>query len=172
MTERKNVVTFKGGAITLVGSEIKAGDKAPAFTAVSGELSPVSLSDYEGKIVIVIAVPSVDTGVCDTEVRRFNKEAANLNADTVILTISKDLPFAQNRWCGAAGIDRVKCLSDYKDEDFGPNYGTLIKELHLLTRACFVIDKTGTVVHAQYVPEVTSEPDYEAVIKAAKAAAV
>lgn len=170
MTERNNVITFKGGPMTLIGPEIRVGDTAPSFTAVSNDMSPSTLADYAGKVVVVVAVPSLDTSVCDTEVRRFNSEAANLSGDVVVLTVSMDLPFAQARWCGAAGVEGVKCLSDYKDVSFGNAFGVLIKELHLLTRACFVIDKKGKVVHAQYVPEVTDEPDYGAVIQAAKAA--
>ncbi len=162
------MITFKGSPVTLTGPEIKAGDTAPDFTVTNNDLSPSTLADYEGKVIILIAVPSLDTGVCDTEVRRFNKEVVNLSKDVVVLTISMDLPFAQSRWCAAAGIESVKCLSDYKNASFGTAFGTLIKELHLLTRACFVIDKTGQVVHAQYVPEVTDEPDYTSVIEAAK----
>ncbi len=170
MIERKNAVVFKGGPVTLIGPAIKVGDKAPVFSITAMDLSPVSLADYAGKVVIIVAVPSIDTSVCDMEVRRFNAEAGNLSDDIVILTISMDLPFAQSRWCGAAGVTAVKCLSDYKDASFGKAFGVLIKELHLLARSCFVVDKKGIITHAQYVPEVTHEPDYESVIKAAKAA--
>ncbi len=170
MTERKDVITFKGSPMTLIGPEIRVGDTAPAFTAVSNDMSPATLADYADKVVIVLAVPSLDTSVCDTEVRRFNSEASNLSGDVVVLTVSMDLPFTQARWCGAAGVEGVKCLSDYKDVSFGNAFGVLVRELHLLARACFVIDKKGKVVHAQYVPEMTDEPDYGAVIQAAKAA--
>lgn len=169
MQERSGIITFKGNPMTLVGPALNVGDKAPAFTAVDTGLAPVSLADFSGKIKIISAVPSLDTPVCDTETRRFNQEAAALPDNTVLLTVSMDLPFAQKRWCGAAGIDRVKTLSDYRDRAFGLAYGVLIKELMLLSRVIFVIDSTDTIRYIQIVPEVTSEPDYAAVLAAAKA---
>lgn len=169
MQERSGIITFKGNPMTLVGSALNVGDKAPAFTAVDTGLAPVSLADFSGKIKIISAVPSLDTPVCDTETRRFNQEAAALPDNVVLLTVSMDLPFAQKRWCGAAGIDRVKTLSDYRDRAFGLAYGVLIKELMLLSRVIFVIDSTDTIRYIQIVPEVTSEPDYAAVLAAAKA---
>jgi thioredoxin-dependent peroxiredoxin len=169
MKERSGIITFKGNPFTLLGPELKAGDKAPDFAVVDNGLAPVSLANSAGKIRIISSVPSLDTPVCDTETRRFNQEAAGLPGDVAVLTISLDLPFAQKRWCGAAGIDKVTTLSDYRDRSFGQNYGVLIKELLLLTRAIFVIDAQDVVRYIQIVPEVTSEPDYDAVIAAAKA---
>jgi len=168
MNERSGIITFKGNPFTLLGPQLKAGDKAPNFAVVDNGLAPVSLASSAGKIRIISSVPSLDTPVCDTETRRFNQEAAGLPGDVVVLTISLDLPFAQKRWCGAAGIDKVMTLSDYRERSFGQNYGVLIKELLLLTRAIFVIDAQDVIRYIQIVPEVTSEPDYAAVIVAAK----
>lgn len=160
-------VTFKGNPVTLVGPELKVGDKAPDFAVVDNTLAPVSLATYQGKVKIVSAVPSLDTPVCDTETRRFNQEAAKLPGDVVVLTVSCDLPFAQKRWCGAAGIERVVTLSDYRERSFAQAYGVLIDELKLLSRSIFVIDKNDVIRYIQHVPEVTQEPDYEAVLRAA-----
>lgn len=168
MQERNGIITFKGNPMTLLGPAVAVGEKAPEFRVVDTSLTPRGLSDYAGKIKIISAVPSLDTPVCDTETRRFNAEAANLSEETVVLTISLDLPFAQKRWCGAAGIDRVTTLSDYQDRSFASAYGLLIKELKLLTRAVFVIDRNDVVRYLQIVPEVTGEPDYQAVLAAAK----
>jgi thiol peroxidase len=154
--------------MTLLGPEIKAGEKAPDFRVVDTGLAPVSLSDFRGKVKIISAVPSLDTPVCDTETRRFNQEAAGLPGNFVILTVSLDLPFAQKRWCAAAGIDKVRTLSDYQDRSFASAYGVLIKELKLLSRSIFVVDGNDTVRYVQHVPEVTQEPDYAAVLSAAK----
>lgn len=161
-------ITFKGNPMTLVGPELKVGDAAPDFAVVDGTLSAVNLASYQGKVKIISAVPSLDTPVCDTETRRFNQEAAGLPGDVAVLTISLDLPFAQKRWCGAAGIDKVITLSDYRDRSFGLAYGALIDELKLLARAIFVIDRGNVIRYIQFVPEVTQEPDYAAVIAAAK----
>ncbi len=169
MQERSGIITFKGNPMTLIGPALAVGDKAPAFTSIDTGLAPVSLADFAGKIKIISTVPSLDTPVCDTETRRFNQEAAALPENIVLLTVSMDLPFAQKRWCGAAGIERVKTLSDYRDRSFGLSYGVLIKELMLLSRVIFVIDATDTIRYIQVVPEVTSEPDYAAVLTAAKA---
>ena len=167
--ERTGIITFKGNPMTLIGPELKVGDKAPDFSVVDNGLAPVTLASSSGKVRIISAVPSLDTPVCDTETRRFNQEAANLPGEVAVLTISLDLPFAQKRWCGAAGIDRVTTLSDYQTRSFGKNYGVLIKELLLLSRTIFVIDANDTIRYIQRVTEVTSEPDYAAVIAAAKA---
>jgi len=168
MSERTGIITFKGNPLTLVGPELKVGDKAPAFTVVDNGLAAKTLADYAGKVKIISSVPSLDTPTCDTETRRFNQEAAGLPGNVVVLTISLDLPFAQARWCGAAGIDKVVTLSDYRDRSFGNAYGVLIKELLLLGRAIFVIDADDVIRYIQIVPEVASEPDYVAVIEAAK----
>jgi thiol peroxidase len=169
--ERKAAVTMRGNPLTLVGPELKPGQKAPAFTATGKGLAPASLDQFKGKVRIISAVPSIDTPVCDAETRRFNEEAGKLSGDVQILTISMDLPFAQARWCGAAGVDKVTMLSDYKSAEFGEKYGALIKELHLLARAVFVVDKNDTVTHVEYVKEVANHPDYEAALNAAKKAA-
>lgn len=162
-------VTFKGNSVTLLGQEVKVGDQAPSFTVLANDLSPVTLEDSKGTVRLISVVPSLDTGVCDQQTRRFNEEAANLDGVT-ILTVSVDLPFAQKRWCGAAGIDRVQTVSDHRELSFGEAYGVAIKELRLLARAVFVVDKNDKVVYAEYVPEVTDHPNYEAALEAAKAA--
>jgi len=164
MKERTDVVTFQGNPLTLLGDAIEVGQKAPDFEAVANDLTPIKLSDYAGKTLIISVVPSLDTPVCDTQTRTFNKKASDLDDNVVVLTLSVDLPFAQGRWCGAAEIDRVHTLSDYKDLAFGMAYGLVIKELRLLTRAVLVVDKTGIVQYIQVVNEVTNEPDYQAVL--------
>ena len=168
MSERKGLVTMKGNPVTLVGNEIKAGDKVPNFSIVANDLSVVTLDNFKGKKLIISAVPSLDTGICDKETKRFNQEAPQLGQDTLILTISMDLPFAQKRWCGAANVANVKTFSDHREASFGKAYGALIKELHLLARVIFVIDSTGVVRYVQLVKEITTEPDYDAVLDAAK----
>ncbi len=168
MEERPGAVTFMGNPLTLVGPEIRVGDKAPDFSVVNNELKHVKLDDFEGKIKIICSVPSLDTPVCDTEARRFNLEATDLPDSVVVLTISMDLPFAQKRWCGAAGIDKVATLSDYQDRSFANAYGVLIKELKLMGRCIFVVDAYDTVRYVQLVKEITSEPDYGAVLDAVK----
>jgi thiol peroxidase len=168
MSERKGIITFQGNPLTLVGPEVKVGDTAPDFRVVNNGLAPVTLADYAGKIKVLSAVPSLDTPVCDVETRRFNKEAAALPATVAVLTISMDLPFAQARWCGAAGIDRVTTLSDYQDRSFAAAYGVLIGELKLLARAIFVVDASDIIRYIQIVPEIASEPDYDAVLAAVK----
>ena len=168
MNERAGMITMRGNPLTLIGQEIKPGNPAPDFELLDNELTPVRLSSFRGKVVIISAVPSLDTPVCDMETRRFNSEAANLSEDIVILTISMDLPFAQKRWCGAAGVDKVVTLSDHRDAEFGKAYGVLIKELRLLARAVFVVDAEGVVRYVQLVREIAEEPDYDAVISAAK----
>jgi len=169
--ERKGAVTMRGNPMTLVGPEIKPGQKAPGFTAVGKGLAQVALDQFKGKVKIISAVPSVDTPVCDMETRRFNEEASKLPGDVQIVTISMDLPFAQARWCGATGVDKVTMLSDYQRGEFGEKYGAMIKELHLLARAVFVVDKNDNVTHVEYFKEVANQPNYDAVLEAARKAA-
>jgi len=159
VTERTGVVTFQGMPLTLVGDGLSAGAKAPDFSLLDNDLGPVSLSDYKGKVCLL---------VCDMETRRFNEEASGLGAAIAVVGVSMDLPFAQKRWCGAAGIEQVKTLSDHLHASFGEAYGVLVKELRLLARAVFVIDQEGTVRYEQIVGEMVNEPDYEAALSAAK----
>ncbi|MEI0531382.1 thiol peroxidase [Brachyspira pilosicoli] len=160
-------ITFQGGEVHLEGVSLVEGAKAPDFTGVKTDLSPWSLKDAGDTVKIISSVPSLDTPVCDVQTKRFNKEASSLKGVTVV-TVSLDLPFAQARWCAAANANSHIVLSDYAERDFGKKFGTLIKELKLLTRAVFVLDKNNVVKYVQYVPEITHEPDYEAAIKAAK----
>ncbi len=169
--ERKGAVTMRGNPLTLVGPEIKAGQKAPNFAVVGKGLQPATLDSFKGKVKIITTVPSLDTPVCDAETRRFNEEAGKLPGDVQILSVSMDLPFAQARWCGAAGVDKVTTLSDFQKADFGEKYGVLIKELHLLARTVFVVDKNDDVTYAEYVKEVANQPDYEKALEAARKAA-
>jgi thiol peroxidase len=170
MKERAGLVTLKGNKVTLVGNEVKVGEKAPDVELVANDLSAAKLSALlKGKIGIISSVPSLDTPVCDTETRRFNQEATGLGKDVVILTVSMDLPFAQSRWCGAAGIKNLQTLSDHREAAFGTSYGVLIKELRLLARAIFVVDKQGTIRYIQLVKEIATEPDYQAALAAVKA---
>ncbi|WP_066063489.1 thiol peroxidase [Neobacillus soli] len=162
-------VTFKGKPVTLLGNEVKVGDKAPNFSALANDLSAVTLNDTKGQVRLLTSVPSLDTGVCDAEIRRFN-ESANSLGNVKILTVSCDLPFAQKRWCAAGGIENVQTLSDHRDLSFGEAYGVAIQELRLLTRAVFVVDSSDTVVYVEYVSEATDHPNYEAALEAAKAA--
>ncbi|MCR8643896.1 thiol peroxidase [Paenibacillus sp. N1-5-1-14] len=166
--ERNDVSTFKGAPLTLVGPELKVGDQAPDFTVNKNLLTEATLADYAGKVKLISVVPSLDTGVCDAQTRRFNEEAANLGENVAILTISADLPFAQARWCGAAGIDKVETLSDYKTNSFGLAYGVLIKEFQLDMRSIFVIDANNTIQYVEYLSEMTEHPNYEAAIEAVK----
>jgi len=168
MSERTGIVTAGGNPVTLVGDEIKVGDRAPDFEVVDNDMKPVRFSSFGGKVRIVASVPSLDTAVCDMETRRFNTEAAGLGGDVQILTISMDLPFAQKRWCGAAGVTQVTVLSDHRAVEFGHAYGVLIKETRLLARAVFVIDRDGVVRYVQIVDETSHEPDYDAALTAAK----
>lgn len=168
MKERKGVITMKGQPLTLVGKEVIVGVQAPDFEVLANDLSAVKLSSYRGKVCIISSVPSLDTSVCDIMTRRFNQEAVNLGDNVVVLTVSMDLPFAQKRWCGAAGVKNVKTLSDHRDASFGTAFGVLIKELRLLARAVFVVDKEGIVRYVQIVKELTNEPDYEAVLNVVK----
>jgi thiol peroxidase len=168
MSERSGLVTMKGNPVTLVGNPVKVGDRAPEFAVVDNGMKPTGLSAYRGKVVVISVVLSLDTGLCDAQTRRFNQEATELGNDVVVLTISMDLPFAQKRWCGAAGVERVVTLSDYQTASFGEAYGVLISGLRLLTRAVFVVDKGGTVRYVQLVPDTSMEPDYGAVLEAVR----
>jgi thiol peroxidase len=169
MIERAGIITMKGNPLTLVGKELKVGDLAPDFEVLDNDLAPVQFSSFRGKICVISSVPSLDTPVCDMETRRFNEEAGKLGADTQILTLSMDLPFAQKRWCGAAGVDKVITLSDHRDASFGTAYGALIKELRLLARIVYVVDGEGVIRYIQAVKEQTEEPDYNAVLEAVNA---
>jgi thioredoxin-dependent peroxiredoxin len=169
MEERAGVVTMRGNPLTLLGKELQQGDAAPDVELLDNDLSPVRLSSFQGKVCVVSSVPSLDTPVCDMETRRFNEEAGGLGEDVVIVTVSMDLPFAQKRWCGAAGVDRVVTLSDHREGSFGMEYGVLIKELRLLARCVFVLDRGGVVQYIQTVKEIAEEPDYKAVLDAVKA---
>ncbi|MDX8367522.1 thiol peroxidase [Cytobacillus sp. IB215665] len=162
-------ITFKGNPVTLLGNEVKVGDKAPDYTVLANDLSPVTLANSSGSVRLISVVPSVDTGVCDAQTRRFNEEVASLD-NVQVLTVSVDLPFAQKRWCGASGIDNVVTLSDHRDLSFGEAYGAVIKELRLLARAVFVIDSNDNITYVEYVSEGTNHPNYEAAIEAVKAA--
>jgi len=166
--ERKGAVTFKGNPMTLIGPELARGASAPEFQVLAQDLSPVSLASSRGKVRLISVVPSLDTGICDAQTKRFNEEAAKMPAGIEILTISMDLPFAQKRWCGASNVDRIQVLSDHREASFGLAYGTLIKELRLLSRAIFVVDANGTVQYVEYVPEVASHPNYDAALAAVR----
>lgn len=166
----KRTVTMQGRPVTLVGDEMKVGTPAPDFKVTDNDMLPMKFSRvYGGKVAVVIAVPSLDTPVCDLEARRFNKEAEALGPDVGVLVVSMDLPFAQKRWCGAAGVKAVRTFSDYQKAEFGKSWGVLIKELRLLARAVFIVDKDGIVKYAQLVPEVAKEPDYDEVLTALRA---
>jgi thioredoxin-dependent peroxiredoxin len=169
MGERTGSVTFKGQPLTLLGREIKVGQKAPEAELVANDLSIVKPSALGlGKVCILTSVPSLDTPICDLQTRRFNEEAGKLGDQLAVLTVSMDLPFAQKRWCGAAGAGHVHTLSDHRKAAFGQAYGVLIKDLHLLARAVFVLDKQGVIRYVEVVKEVASEPDYSAALNAAR----
>lgn len=168
MEERKGVITFGGNPLTLLGAELKIGSQAPQFTLQANDLSQKKLSDYAGKALIISVVPSLDTGVCDAQTKRFNQEAGALGDHVKILTVSCDLPFAQGRWCGAAGVSNLETLSDHMNLNFGLGYGVAIKELRLLARAVFVLDKNHKVVYSEIVPEATHEVNFAAALEAAK----
>ncbi|QJC51590.1 thiol peroxidase [Paenibacillus albicereus] len=161
--------SFKGNPITLVGPELQAGDKAPAFTLNKSLVDTATLGDYAGKVKLISVVPSIDTGVCDAQTRRFNEEAAKLGDNVAVLTVSADLPFAQARWCGAAGIDKVVLLSDYKGNEFGQAYGVYIKEFGLDMRSIFVLDADDTIRYVEVLGEMTEHPNYEAAVEAVRA---
>jgi thiol peroxidase len=166
MEERSGIVTFQGNPLTLMGKELKVGDPGADFEVLGNDLSPVRFSSFRGKVCVISSVPSLDTPVCDMETRRFNEEAGKLGTDVAILTISMDLPFAQKRWCGAAGVDKVVTLSDHRDAAFGEAYGVLIKELRLLARCIHVADREGIIRYIHLVKEITEEPDYDAILAA------
>ena len=166
--ERPGEVTFQGNPLTAIGPKLKVGDKAPDFQLLANDLSAVSLSDSAGKVRLISAVPSLDTPVCDMETRKFNAQLDALGDSVIGYTVSADLPFAQARWCGAAGIKRMRTLSDHRTMAFGDAYGTHIKELRLESRAVFVVDRGGVIGHVEYVKEITSEPDYETALKMLK----
>lgn len=166
--ERTGVATFKGNPITLIGPELKVGDQAPGFNLSKNLLEQATLSDYAGKVKLISVVPSLDTGVCDAQTRRFNEAASELGDDVIVLTISADLPFAQARWCGAAGVDRVVTLSDYRDNSFGKAYGVLIKEFVIDMRSIFVIDQNDVIQYVEYLPEMAEHPDYDKAVAAVK----
>jgi len=166
MTEAKNTITISGNPIALVGGGPGVGETAPDFEAIANDMSPFKLSELKGKVLVICSVGSV----CDTEVRKFNEHVTSLSDDVAVLVISMDLPFTQMRWCGAAGVKNVQTLSDHNKADFGNAYGVLIKELRLLARAVFVVDKKGVIRYIEVVDELSNEPDYEAALKAAKEA--
>lgn len=168
MAERNGVITGGGNPLTLTGNEVKVGETAPDFTVIDNDMQPAALSDYKGKVVVLTAVPSLDTGVCSIMTSKFNAEAGKLGDGVQVLTISMDLPFAQKRYCAAEGIENVKTLSDYQERDFGQKYGLIIAENKLLARAIYIVDKEGKIAYEQIVPEVSHEPDYDAVIEAVK----
>ncbi|WP_408007195.1 thiol peroxidase [Pseudalkalibacillus sp. A8] len=162
-------VTFKQKPVTLLGNEVRVGDTSPDFKVLANDMSPVTLQDTKGSVRLISVVPSIDTGVCDQQTRRFNEEAAKLD-NVKVLTVSVDLPMAQKRWCAAAGVENLQTLSDHRDLSFGKAYGVAIEELRLLTRAVFVVDSNDKVTYVEYVSEATDHPDYEAAIEAAKSA--
>lgn len=159
-------VKFGGNEVTLVGSQVKVGDKAPVFKATKNDLSEFNSEDYKGKVVVYSVVPSIDTGVCSIQARTFNEKATELGDDVVVVTISVDLPFAQGRFCAAEGIDRAEIVSDYKTREFGEKYGFLIDEFKLLARGVVVVDREGVIQYVEYVDEVTHEVNFEEAIKA------
>jgi len=164
--ERTGVITMKGKPLTLIGPDVRTGARAPAFSVLDGELNAVGLADFAGKVKIISVTPSLDTPVCDLQLRRFNREAASLPHNTVILNISMDLPFAITRFCTTAEIDRARALSDHREASFGTAYGVLIKELRLLARSIFIVDKDDIVRYKEIVPEQTNHPDYESALRA------
>ncbi|MBI2167309.1 MAG: thiol peroxidase [Candidatus Omnitrophica bacterium] len=159
--ERKGAATFKGNPLTLVGPELKKGDKAPSFQLLGNDLSAVTLENFKGKTKLISVVPSLDTPVCDLQTKRFNEEASRLPGNVAVLTVSADLPFAQARWCGAAHADKIKCLSDHRETSFGKAYGVLIRELRLLSRSIFVIGPDDRLKYVEYVKEITEHPKYD-----------
>ena len=164
-TSNQNI-TFKGEPLKVEGTSLKAGDELPNFQLVGTDMSAISQTQYRGKVLVVLSVPSVDTPVCDVELKRFNEEASSLSDAVEILAVSRDLPFAQSRWCASSDASRVRCASDYKERSFGKTYGVELPEMGLLARAVFVADENGTLVHVEYVPELSSEPDYAAALAA------
>lgn len=168
MADTQATVTHKGKPVTLVGTGPKVGEPAPDFEVLGNDMSAVKLSDFNGKVCVICSVTSLDTSVCDTEVRKFNEHATSLGDDVVVLVISMDLPFAQKRWCGAAGIKNVETLSDHRNAEFGNKYGVLIKELRLLARSVFIVDGKGIIRYIEIVNEIANEPDYKAALEAVR----
>ncbi|MDD3690017.1 MAG: thiol peroxidase [Synergistaceae bacterium] len=166
--ERNGITTMKGNPMTLIGPELKPGDKAPDFTVLDQTMAPKTLKDFDGKFKIISVTPSLDTPVCDLQIHWFNEDAANQPQDVAVLNISMDLPFAIKRFCATGGIDKAMALSDHRDASFGTNWGVLMKELRLLARSIFIVDKENVIRYVQIVPEQTAEPDYEAALKALK----
>ena len=167
-TERKGLVTMRGTPLVLQGTELRVGDQAPDFVVRDAQWRKVRLRDFKGKVILISAVPSLDTSVCSLQTKRFNEEAAHLPGDVEVLTVSQDLPFAQSRFCGAEGVQRIRVLSDHVEAKFGKAYGVLIKGMRLLARSVFVVDKDGRVAYVQIVPELTEHPDYEAALTVAR----
>jgi thiol peroxidase len=168
MKEREGLVTMKGEPLTLLGNDLKAGDVAPDCEVVGKDLKSVKLSSFQGKVCIISSLPSLDTSVCNIMTRKFNEDAAALGSDVVVLAISMDLPFAQDRWCVAADVKNVETFSDHRSASFGEAFGVLIKDLRLLARSVFVLDREGVIRYVEIVDELSSEPDYEVALKAAK----
>jgi len=166
--ERTGVATLKGNPMTLVGPQLNVGDKAPDFSLCKSLGEYVSLEDFAGKVKLISVIPSIDTGVCEAQTRQFNEAAAGLGDNVVVLTVSADLPFAQARWCGAAGVDRVVMLSDYKDNNFGLAYGVYIKEFALDMRSIFILDENNVIQYVEYLSEMTNHPNYDAAVAAVK----
>lgn len=170
MRETKNVATHSGNPLTLLGEPARVGVVAPNFTAINMQGKEVHLSDFAGKTVVLSIFPSIDTTICAIQTRHFNKSATSYSSNVVVLSLSKDLPFALSRFCAAEGIDRVIPLSDYRDSEFGLKYGFLIAENKLLSRGVVVVNKTGRIVYVEYVHDIATEPNYDAVFKAVKEA--
>ena len=168
MQERPGLITMRGNPLTLVGNEVKKGEVAPDFIVLDNSLTPIKFSSYRNRLCIISSVPSLDTPICDIETRKFNEEASKLGEKIQILTISMDLPFAQKRWCGAAGVNKIQTLSDHRDAQFGIAYGVLIKELRLLARAVFLVDQKGILQYTQLVKEISNEPNYDEIWNALK----
>ncbi|MGD9110513.1 MAG: thiol peroxidase [Phycisphaerales bacterium] len=168
MSERKGAITMKSQPLTLIGNEVKLGQKAPDFKVLAGDLTTAGLADFKGKKCVILSVPSLDTPVCSTEACKFDKHTVDFGDDVAVIVISMDLPFAQSRWCTSTGTKKIHVFSDHRDASFGNAYGVLIKEARLLARAVFVIDTEGTIRYIELVPEITSEPDYEAALEAVK----
>jgi thioredoxin-dependent peroxiredoxin len=168
MKERTGLVTMRGNPVTLLGEELKVGDPAPDFVVLANDLKPVQFASFRGKICVISSVPSLDTPVCHASTVQFNREAGRLDPVVEIIIISMDLPFAQARWCGATGVKDVKTLSDHREASFGSSYGVLMKDLRLLARAVFVVDREGIVQYVEVVKEIANEPDYDAALEAVK----
>jgi len=166
--ERKGLYSLKGNPLTLLGPALKVGDKAPEFQVIDNGLKPVKLSDFAGKVIVLSVTPSVDTSVCDLQAKRFNKMVTEVSGDVAILNISLDIPFALSRWCAATGSDQIKTLSDYQEREFGLKYGVLVKELKLLARSVWLLDKERIIRYVEIVPEMAQEPNYEKALQQLK----